>query len=80
MGQELNDGKISIRIRCLWDSPVTVSDIAEPIYRTWQYERFGWFFFLLRQSMRWNFSRLDFSRTLVANTLITDELSTVSGK
>jgi len=38
LGQELYDDRASIRIRCLWDSIIRHHDIAEPMYKTWEYD------------------------------------------
>ncbi|CAF1170719.1 unnamed protein product [Rotaria magnacalcarata] len=62
LGQELFDDKNSIRIRCMWDSAISHSDIAEPMYKTWEHDGY------------------ESCHTPVANALITDEHSTVTGK
>ncbi|CAF1357891.1 unnamed protein product, partial [Rotaria sordida] len=62
LGQEFIDEKNSIRIRCMWDSAISHSDIAEPMYKTWEHDGY------------------DGCHTPVANALITDEHSTVTGK
>ena len=41
LGQEFIDEKISIRIRCMWDSAVSHHDIAEPMYKTWEHDGYG---------------------------------------
>jgi hypothetical protein len=41
LGQELIDDKSSIRIRCMWDSTISHSDIAEPMYKTWENDGYG---------------------------------------
>lgn len=41
LGQELYDDRVSIRIRCLWDSIIRHHDIAEPMYKTWEYDGYG---------------------------------------
>ncbi|CAF1049493.1 unnamed protein product [Rotaria sordida] len=61
LGQEFIDEKNSIRIRCMWDSAISHSDIAEPMYKTWEHDGY------------------DGCHTPVANALITDEHSTVTG-
>ncbi|CAF3583700.1 unnamed protein product [Adineta steineri] len=62
LGQEFIDEKISIRIRCMWDSAISFNDIAEPMYKTWEHDGY------------------EGEHTPVANALITDEHSTVTGK
>jgi len=41
LGQEFHDEKISIRIRCMWDSAISHHDIAEPMYKTWEHDGYG---------------------------------------
>lgn len=41
LGQELIDEKVSIRIRCMWDSTISQNDIAEPMYKTWEHDGYG---------------------------------------
>lgn len=42
LGHELLDNNNnSIRIRCMWDSAIGHSDIAEPMYKTWEYDGYG---------------------------------------
>jgi hypothetical protein len=45
LGQELIDGKTSIRIRCMWDSTISYNDIAEAMYKTWEHDGYGKLFY-----------------------------------
>ena len=79
LGQELIDDKTSIRIRCMWDSTISHDDVAEPMYKTWEHDGYGTINEFLLKYVNY-FSILDEGHMLVANALITDEHSTVTGK
>jgi len=78
LGQEFLDEKTSIRIRCMWDSIINHHDIAEPMYKTWEHDGYG----KKNQSFLLEYIDyfLDGGHTPVANALITDEHSTVTGR
>ena len=80
LGQELVNDKISIRIRCMWDSTIRYGDIAEPMYKTWEYDGSGKNGPSQSLKAPHRSCSLDGVHTLVTNALITDEHSTVTGK
>lgn len=81
LGEELRDENTSIRLRCMWDSIIHHHDIAEPMYKTWEHDGYGRDDGEMRRFFSGNDGLfVDGEHTLIANALITDEHSTVTGK
>ena len=64
----------------MWDSMLSHNDISEPMYKTWEHDGYGETTTTVYSQISLVSLLLEGIHTPVANALITDEHSTITGK